>query len=1114
MLLLWGIGLTSCNDSIEPPSPDTPTSASETLGFVWRARADGENSRAASTPENEDRIIESIKLDGGDEPRYLYVSVTDRNEPARLAAERSRMLSAQTAASRGTEVTQTNYKRLYAQVGLSGICFNQKWDDNNDHVYLMNNVRINIGLGGTDIYDPWVWTPDEDYYWSGIASEKIRFFAYAPYTSRDVVFNTEKVRDGEPAEFDFTTEKDVLKQVDLGGDVITCPGNFYRTVPLQMHHLLSQISFSIGDPMLAGTIHKITISGVKGVGTFCYNGTTNELADREDSPKPVSSYEPGKWTNQREPMEFVLEDEIPLPGDTRDPSEGGDLNHFDDGCTLGPWYSTGDGKPITTGQWNFFFIPQTLTDDIYVEIEMTLEGTDVPLVYRAKLNDSKAVADGSAGVREWKMGHKYNYQISNDILVQYYLYFNGTDYAKQFRNRDHDPLTGDPLPWDTLYFKPSYTAAQVDGFVESFAIFTQGNAADGTLVQRREELDWHPIYVEKLADGTYQEMEQKPDWLTFEVGTKGHLYVERQPSFGPANPHNEKLRQATPKGTKEAPYDLSMASGTKTTANTYVINAPGWYSFPLVYGNAITDGVANPRSWRVDAAPMPASVPSEGYDESQMMTTLQDHLGQPITSPDIPQSYCADVKILWQNGYELVDTDSLTIEGRTVKFYVSPLTIGQGNSVIALTDINGRTSWAWHIWVTDFDPYTEESMVAAVNAKGETFDFMTVNLGWHYPEPGVNDNVDREVYVSARQHRHTTSNKGESNKPVNDNKSDFYTKTLTAYQETDENGMMTEVRPFLRIRQEGYEATKSGVAPFWQWGRPMPSAIMPHTRANQPLPHTDTNKALARRIFNIASRTITFQTQGNRTITHYPEPTAVAKRVEPTQKFHEALQHPEYFYFWPLRYFDGMDNPPENGSATGPYNSAAVGLCWWGNMETEPMLGAPSKSDRAGEDGNVMYWNLWSMTNDGRSSSMASEGDNVIKTIYDPSPAGFTVPPYRAYTGFGSTDSYAYPPYGTHPEDGYGYHFNVAGGVLFFPAMGWLVENYPWTVLSYGLTEWPYRNFCGELMMHSASAMPYTGGHKGSVCASYHIQYATGIVMNYTSSAIWGQPVRCIKEKR
>ena len=36
----------------------------------------------------------------------------------------------------------------------------------------------------------------------------------------------------------------------------------------------------------------------------------------------------------------------------------------------------------------------------------------------------------------------------------------------------------------------------------------------------------------------------------------------------------------------------------RSTANSYIISAPGFYSIPLVYGNAIKDGNDNPASYQ------------------------------------------------------------------------------------------------------------------------------------------------------------------------------------------------------------------------------------------------------------------------------------------------------------------------------------------------------------------------------------------------------------------------------------------------------------------------------------------------------------------------------------
>ena len=46
-----------------------------------------------------------------------------------------------------------------------------------------------------------------------------------------------------------------------------------------------------------------------------------------------------------------------------------------------------------------------------------------------------------------------------------------------------------------------------------------------------------------------------------------------------------------------------------------------------------------------------------------------------------------------------------------------------------------------------------------------------------------------------------------------------------------------------------------------------------------------------------------------------------------------------------------------------------------------------------------MYYNLWSADND----RIDANDDVVIKSVYDPSPVGYSLPASNAFTGFSST---------------------------------------------------------------------------------------------------------------
>lgn len=73
------------------------------------------------------------------------------------------------------------------------------------------------------------------------------------------------------------------------------------------------------------------------------------------------------------------------------------------------------------------------------------------------------------------------------------------------------------------------------------------------------------------------------------------------------NAHTTALQNAPARGSVDVPYNLANqtngGSTDENTANCYVVNAPGYYSFPLVYGNAIKNGTANTSAYISTAPP-------------------------------------------------------------------------------------------------------------------------------------------------------------------------------------------------------------------------------------------------------------------------------------------------------------------------------------------------------------------------------------------------------------------------------------------------------------------------------------------------------------------------------
>ena len=85
------------------------------------------------------------------------------------------------------------------------------------------------------------------------------------------------------------------------------------------------------------------------------------------------------------------------------------------------------------------------------------------------------------------------------------------------------------------------------------------------------------------------------------------------------------------------------------------------------------------------------------------------------------------------------------------------------------------------------------------------------------------------------------------------------------------------------------------------------------------------------------------------------------------------------------------------------------------------------------------YYNLWNIDNE----KTDENDDKVVKTIYDPSPVGYTVPPVRTFTGFTQTGNYTNNPaeYNVKGNFDKGWHFylkpNKQGDTVFFPACGY-----------------------------------------------------------------------------
>lgn len=176
-------------------------------------------------------------------------------------------------------------------------------------------------------------------------------------------------------------------------------------------------------------------------------------------------------------------------------------------------------------------------------------------------------------------------------------------------------------------------------------------------------------------------------------------------SVSPFSPENEEisftdyfdyladLKNRKYLGSDTEPHDLSYDyNGLMNTANCYVVTHPGYYKFPLVYGNAIKNGATN----------------AIAYGVGTNSTTFVNHLNQPIEDPYIYENSGCTVgsaDLLWQDAQDLISNISLSGDKHYIQFKITKENIQQGNAVIAVKDGSDNIMWSWHIWVTNKNVY-------------------------------------------------------------------------------------------------------------------------------------------------------------------------------------------------------------------------------------------------------------------------------------------------------------------------------------------------------------------------------------------------------------------------
>ena len=354
---------------------------------------------------------------------------------------------------------------------------------------------------------------------------------------------------------------------------------------------------------------------------------------------------------------------------------------------------------------------------------------------------------GKDAVNNFDVIRNHHYKIT----MQFKGYGNDVDWHIEYAEKYLDATYPEDVNYQGKFFSPDPNYNKYPNAGHTFnnenVITVTSFETDGTTNVWKEPEITYTYYSHNDETDNWEVDNSTSEWLKLTEGLLSEDHSQKPYTFvanmtEPTTVTINSLFPSTPKGTESNPYNLSNKTGgssVENTANCYMVGAPGWYCFPLVYGNAITGRAANPAA----------------YSSPHMV----NHLNKQIQCPYIKENEGIDlsnvsVKLIWQDAEQLVDPSTIVYDFNLfngkggIKFHIS--NIQEGNAVIALIDNKAaedefvnidrgdvyghsgstRAIWSWHIWATRFGFEDFEKDIRILNHEEKAFDVMPVNLGW------------------------------------------------------------------------------------------------------------------------------------------------------------------------------------------------------------------------------------------------------------------------------------------------------------------------------------------------------------------------------------------------
>ena len=603
----------------------------------------------------------------------------------------------------GSAISRTILRpdELFSDLSVSAFKYKAgEWDESQTPDFI-SNMKLSY------VNDNWVYSGN--YMWPG-AAFGLRFFGVSPYDSGTL---SSPHTPGYPT-LDYTVPEDIADQKSIltyFTDEIA--GNDKKTVQIKLNHATASIILKETDDLLPGKIKSINLRNFYSSGTFDY-GT-------------------GQWINLRGSTDYTQTIDKKVTGIS--------------------------GEEITDYLTSFTVLPQELQESAALEIVYVDDFTEVERVLTAPLKG------------RMEAGKMYCFYIS----------------SSSFRGELTFTLNGSILPKEGENSEPVIIDMGLGGIknvyiTSKFRIYEHGKVFRTDVLNSSQ---WNfKIYQFNNATGEY-DIETPIQTTTEEIDVQNDTFIRRwyKPNvredslfwvYLKNNDYeywyksiNEELKQQPERGSDSKPYNLANATGEETvenTANCYIINAPGTYSIPIVYGNTIKDGVFNERciystnnatGW-IATAFAGRKKNASSYEKIEITRPYICDLAREGVSP---QDYITGADILWQDADNLITDLQLSDDRKSLVFKVNQSTITQGNALITVTE-NGTSLWSWHIWVTNYQP--GQGDITLKTPEGNVYHIMPSYLGWVDKREGNNErtckivlwaNGSRARYVAYLQQR-------------------------------------------------------------------------------------------------------------------------------------------------------------------------------------------------------------------------------------------------------------------------------------------------------------------------------------------------------------------------